>query len=211
MQLIQPWPVNVVENHLENWEIGVSQLPKVIPKVHSEKLVEPDTQSCAFRTDFLLIAIKILKHSEFLKDLVENCIHYHVLWQLMGYRPLDPSVDYIWSLPSSIVIENRCYPAALQWPSLQERSPVSHPWMSSQSLLSQQTLLRLNFYSWNWKTLKSEPNIVFLHASLTHTTKLSSNSSLLCQRISLCPQFHALLCMHVVLQIHPRFDLPRDL
>lgn len=89
-------------------------------------------------TDLLLTAIKILKHSDFLKDLLENCIHYNICW-LSYDRPLDPSIACTSSLPSSVVTENCCYPIALQWPTLQELNTWTQPSFSSMDVVSKPT------------------------------------------------------------------------
>lgn len=62
-----------------------------------------------------------------------------VLWQLMGYRPLDPPIAYIWSLPSSVVTKNCCYPITLQWPTLQELNTWTQPSFSSMDVISKPT------------------------------------------------------------------------
>lgn len=57
----------------------------------------------------------------------------------MDHRHLDPSITFIWSLSSSLVTENCCYPKALQWPPLQELNTWTQPSFSSMDVTSKPT------------------------------------------------------------------------
>lgn len=173
-------------------------------------------------TNLLLTTIKILKHSHFLKDLVETAfIIMFASCPMTGYiyGPLDPSQPIFEAFPAQkllkIVATKQLFCGYIT-----RIKPWIQPSFSSVDVISKPMTARLchasNFYSWNWKTLKSETNIVFLQAS--HTTKpqpcvcadtiplpaLSKDGFLF-------SQFHALLLMHVVLSIPLKFDLPEEL
>lgn len=126
-------------------------------------------------TNLLLTTIKILKHSHFLKDLVETAfIIMFASCPMTGYiyGPLDPSQPIFEAFPAQkllkIVATKQLFCGYIT-----RIKPWIQPSFSSVDVISKPMTARLchasNFYSWNWKTLKSETNIVFLQAS--HTTK----------------------------------------
>lgn len=181
----------------------------------------PDTQNCAFRTDFLLTAVKILTQSNFLKDLWKTAfviVFAGCLMMVNGSQTFGP-INNLYLKPFQLTS---------YWKLLLPKSSAVASATRTKHLNSAQFLIHgchlkthqvnwlcwdTDFYSQNGKTVASEPNTVFLRTSLTHTTYLSlcTTPFLLCQRISLFLQFHALLLRYVLLRLHPKSDLPKDL
>lgn len=142
-QSIQPWPVNVVGNRLETWGIEVSQFPqghsespwwKTGDTWHPELCFHDRLSPHSCKN---LDTIRLFERPSGRPHLL-LCLPV-VLWWLMDHRHLDPSITFIWSLSSSVVTENCCYPKALQRPALQELNTWTQSGFSSMDVISKLT------------------------------------------------------------------------